>query len=101
VGSETDGKIPISASQDSPGPMARTVADAAWLLEIMMNTTGFITAARNSGTIRIGVVRSWMTKDEKTNALFKTSLSVLDKAGITLVDIDLNEPDDTVGEDEV
>jgi amidase len=95
------GMIPISASQDSPGPMAQTVADAAWLLEIMMNKTGFVTAARDSGTIRIGVVRSWMTKDDKTNALFETSISVLDKAGIKLVDIDLNEPDETVGEDEV
>jgi amidase len=96
-----DGMIPISASQDSPGPMAQTVADAAWLLEIMMNTTGLSSAARDPGTLRIGVVRSWMTKDEKTNALFETSLSVLDKAGITLVDIELKEPDDTVGDDEV
>ena len=96
-----DGMIPISASQDSPGPMARTVADVAWLLEIMMNTTGLITATRDPGTIRMGVVSSWMTKDQKTNALFEASLSVLDKAGIKLVDIDLNEPDDTVGDDEV
>lgn len=96
-----DGMIPIAASQDSPGPMAKTVADAAWLLEIMMNTTGLITATRDSSSIRIGVVHNWITKDEKTNALFETSLSVLDKAGITLVDVVLEEPDETVGEDEL
>jgi amidase len=95
-----DGMVPISASQDSPGPMAQTVADAAWLLEIMMNKTGFVAAARDLSTIRVGVVRNWMTKHEKTNALFETSISALAKAGIKLVDIDLIAPDDTVGEDE-
>ena len=31
----TDGVVPISASQDSPGPMARTVRDAAALLTVL------------------------------------------------------------------
>ncbi len=30
-----DGVIPISHTQDTPGPMARTVADAAALLDVL------------------------------------------------------------------
>ena len=33
----TQGIVPISSSQDSPGPLARTVKDAALLLEIIKN----------------------------------------------------------------
>jgi amidase len=95
-----DGMIPISASQDSPGPMTQNVADAALLLEIMMKKVGFVAATKELGPIRVGVVRSWMTKHEKTNALFETSLSAIEKQGIELVDIDLLEPDDSIGEDE-
>jgi amidase len=95
-----DGMIPISASQDSPGPMTQSVADAALLLEIMMNKVGFVAATRELGPIRVGIVRSWMTKHEKTNALFETSLSSIEKHGIELVDIDVLEPDDSIGEDE-
>ncbi len=34
----TEGVVPISASQDSPGPMARTVDEVALLLEVLTGT---------------------------------------------------------------
>ena len=56
--------IPISASQDSPGPMAQTVKDAALLLEVMTGQTGFLTALDQLDGLRIGVVKSWITSNE-------------------------------------
>ena len=92
--------IPISASQDSPGPMAQTVADAALLLEVLTGQSGFVAALEKSDGIRIGVVKNWMTSNEATNALFHQAVDALAKAGVTLVDIDIPQPKDQVGEDE-
>ncbi len=40
-----DGMIPISASQDSPGPMAQTVLQASLLLDVLTASTKFVVAA--------------------------------------------------------
>ncbi|CAB5239278.1 unannotated protein [freshwater metagenome] len=95
-----DGVIPISASQDSPGSMARTVEDAALLLEVMMGTNGLVQAAREDRQIRIGVVSSWLTSDEGTDSLFSDALTILNSSGITLVEIDIAQPEDWVAQDE-
>lgn len=92
--------IPISASQDSPGPMAQTVKDAALLLEVMTGQTGFLSALDQLDGIRIGVVKSWLTSNEATNALFYQSVDLLAKSGVTLIDVDLAHPKDQVGDDE-
>ena len=96
----TQGIIPISASQDSPGPMARTVKDAALLLEIMAATTGLVAATNDMRALKIGVVSSWCTGHSATDALFDAAVSKLSKAGITLVDVDLIAPDESVSDDE-
>ncbi len=92
--------IPISASQDSPGPMAQTVKDAALLLEVMTGQTGFLTALDQLDGLRIGVVKSWITSNEATNALFYQSVDLLAKSGVTIIDVDLAHPKDQVGDDE-
>jgi len=92
--------IPISGSQDSPGPMAQTVADAALLLEVMTGQSGFVAALGQSEGIRIGVVKNWATSNEGTNALFQSAVDALAKAGISVVDIDIPTPKDQVGDDE-
>ena len=92
--------IPISASQDSPGPMAQTVADAALLLEVMTGQTGFVSALNNADGLSIGVVKNWLTSNEGTNALFHNAVDALAKAGIAIVDIDIPQPKDQVGDDE-
>ena len=96
----TQGIVPISANQDSPGPMARSVKDAALLLEIMSATTGLVEAAVDTRTLRIGVVRSWLTGHGATDALFDAALTKIAKAGATLVEIKLKAPDDNTGNDE-
>ncbi|MDP1719755.1 MAG: amidase family protein [Candidatus Nanopelagicaceae bacterium] len=95
------GVVPISASQDSPGSMARTVQDSALLLEVMMGTPGLVNATLERRSLKIGVVKSWLTTDEGTDALFDGVLAQLSKSGITLVDVDLPAPDESIGEDEV
>jgi amidase len=92
--------IPISGSQDSPGPMAQTVADTALLLEVMTGQIGFVSALNQSEGIRIGVVKNWLTSNEGTNALFHVAVDALAKAGISITEVDIPTPKDQVGEDE-
>ena len=95
------GVIPISASQDSPGSMARTVQDSALLLEVMMGTSGLVNATLEKGSLKMGVVNSWLTTHEGTDELFYRVLDTLSKSGITLVDVDLPAPEESIGEDEL
>ena len=95
------GVIPISSSQDSPGSMARTVQDSALLLEVMMGRSGLVNATLERRSLKIGVVKSWLTTHEGTDALLDGVLTQLGKSGITLVDVDLPSPDESIGEDEV
>ncbi|MEI7549483.1 MAG: amidase family protein [Actinomycetes bacterium] len=95
-----DGMVPISSSQDSPGPMARTVADTALLLEVMMSARGFVDAAASNFSPTIGFVKSWTTNHDGTNALLMDAVSKLSSAGLTIVEIDAPTPDDSVGLDE-
>jgi amidase len=95
-----DGMIPISSSQDSPGPMGRSVRDVALLLEVMTDTRGYQNVAENNDNVRIGVVREWLTQSDKTNQLFDDSLKLLEKSGISLVEITIPSPAETVSEDE-
>lgn len=95
-----DGIIPISKSQDSPGPMARNVRDAALMLEVLLDKAGFLVATEANDLVSIGVVRSWMTKDEDTNACFESVISSLSKAGMKISIIDLPDPSEDISQDE-
>ncbi|MBI1340217.1 amidase [bacterium] len=98
------GIIPISASQDTAGPMALTVADAALLLAVMAGTDPSdpataeadarredYTAALDSGALagaRIGVARFLAGYHPPTDAVFDAALKEMEAAGAVLVDID-------------
>jgi amidase len=94
------GVVPVSCSQDVPGPLARSVEDAAMLLEVLTGQTGLVDLCNNDEPLRIGVVRSWMTSHEGANKLFEDSVAKLIDAGIQLVEIDLPEMTEQVGDDE-
>lgn len=98
------GIIPISHSQDSAGPMARTVRDAALLLGPLTGVdprdettaasegnahadyTQFLDADGLRGA-RIGVARSLAdTFDPRVMELFEVSLRLMEDAGATIVD---------------
>lgn len=107
--------VPISHSQDTPGPMAQTVADAALLLTAIAGSdpadpataeadarkvdfTAGLAGASLAG-VRIGVLRKAVGGNPDVAALFETALGDLRRAGAELIEIDF-EPDDKMGEDE-
>lgn len=102
--------VPISSTQDTAGPMTRSVADAALMLEIMAGTDDAdvttLEADKNrkkytelidkdiSG-MRIGVLRFGQGSNNKIIETFETALSKLEEQGAVLVDISgYNMPDD-------
>jgi amidase len=98
------GIIPIAHSQDTAGPMCRTVTDAAILLTVMAaaDPSGAITSAaarekkdytqflQKDGLrgMRIGVGRQYFGRNSKVDALIEPHLQVLKDGGATLVDVE-------------
>ncbi|MBI3758230.1 MAG: amidase [Deltaproteobacteria bacterium] len=97
------GIIPIAHSQDTAGPMARTVRDAALLLGVLagVDADDAATAERNGKApidytasldphglrgARIGVVRKCFGFHDATDALMADALDVLKREGALLVD---------------
>ncbi len=97
------GVIPISHSQDTPGPMARTVRDAAILLGALAGVdpqdrataagagkgmTDYTSALDLNGLkgARIGVVRKYFGFLPSVDALMEGALDVLKRQGAVLVD---------------
>ncbi len=97
------GIIPISRSQDTAGPMARTVTDAATILGALTGVdprdpatqasaghshtdyTPFLKADGLKGA-RIGVERSYFGRNARVDALMEEALRVMSSAGATIVD---------------
>ena len=91
--------VPISHSQDTPGPMARSVRDVAVMLSAMVGadpadaaTAGAVTRDYAAGLstsalsgMRVGVIRPEMTAD--LAAAYDRALGVLRAAGATLVEV--------------
>lgn len=89
--------IPISAAQDTAGPMTKTVTGAAMMLNAMATDSAKTDYAnsldRNSlNNVRIGVMRFAEASSEDTKQLFDQALRDLEAAGAILVDIDSFEP---------
>jgi amidase len=103
------GIIPISKTQDTAGPMARTVKDAAILLGVLAGVdpedavteesrgkaksdyTSFLDPNGLKGK-KIGVEKSFLTNGhEGVIALFQEALSLLKAQGATIVEIELQK----------
>jgi amidase len=87
------GIVPISHSQDTPGPMARSVHDAATLLDVLAGTDGLHAALCTEETatsgltgLRIGVARSYFSGHPKTDQVVEAALGLLSAAGADIVD---------------
>ena len=99
--------VPISHSQDTPGPMAHSVMDAAVMLNVMAGSDPLDAATAEADAhktdyaaglagyslkgVRIGVLRDEQGNDPKTQAVFDGALKVLGDAGAVLVDIRSSE----------
>ena len=101
--------IPISGTQDTAGPMARTVADAALLLTAIAGsdpadpatsqadaritdfTRGLDTASLEG--VRIGVLRRQVGPNPNVTKLFEQALADLKRAGAVLVDVEHSWPE--------
>lgn len=95
-----DGIIPISISQDTAGPMARTVADAAALLQAMSAPDPGDPAARGEAGVdllsglredalagkRVGVLRQAMGGHPDVDAAMEQAIAALRAAGAEVVD---------------
>ena len=107
--------VPISHSQDNPGPMTRSVADAALVLSVIagsdpkdpatvqadqrrLDYTAGLAAASLKG-VRIGVLRKQTGKHPGVGRLFSAALADLAAAGAVLVPVDYDFPD-ALGNDE-
>src|SRR5690606_8506692 len=101
-----DGIIPISVTQDTAGPMARSVADAVALLAAMSGTddadpatqaaTGHVVAdytphlkADGLKGARIGVVRALMGYQPDVDAAMERALEAMRAAGATVVEAEI------------
>lgn len=97
------GIIPIAHSQDTAGPMTRSVADAAYLLTALAGSdaddpatkqaaeraTDYTQALRKDGLRgkRIGVARNFFDRGDAVDALVERELAVLRAQGAILVDV--------------
>ncbi|QHL85941.1 amidase [Nibribacter ruber] len=111
------GIIPISASQDTAGPIARTVADAAILLGAMTGTdandaitqestgktltdyTKFLDANSLQGK-RIGVEKSFLKGHEGIDTLYQKAIEALKSKGATVVEVEVVGKINELGGDE-
>ena len=106
--------VPISHSQDTAGPMTRTVEDAAIVLSVIAGTDPLdaataeadarkvdYRAALDAGSLRgarIGVMRFLLPSySAETQAEFARALAVLEAAGAVLVEIEQGPDMATIG----
>jgi amidase len=85
------GIVPIAHSQDTAGPMARSVADAALLLSVLVERAPAVSALqtdRDTTGLRVGVIRNFhgSGRDAAVEASFTAALDLLRQAGAVLVD---------------
>ncbi len=81
------GIVPVAHTQDTAGPMARTVADAAILLAAMIGD-GSVPAPDPASLrgARVGVARNLGEFEPRVEALFEQALDALRAAGAELID---------------
>lgn len=93
------GIIPIAASQDTAGPMCRTVSDAAVMLGVMQGHGADYTKALRRGALagkRVGVDRRYFTFDYGGEPdivpVVERALETMYRLGATIVDTDTGDP---------
>lgn len=109
--------IPISKTQDTAGPMARTVTDAAILLgalagedpadiytaasrgKVAADYTKFLNADGLKGK-RIGIEKDGMKISPAMDPIFREAIALLKSKGATVVEVELNKQLKPIGHDD-
>lgn len=105
--------VPISSTQDTAGPMARSVQDAALLLTAIAGTDPLDPATAEADTrkvdfaqglgkaslkgVRIGVMRQQVGPRADVAALFDAALADMERAGAVLVEVEYTPPGELWG----
>ena len=90
--------VPISASQDTPGPMARTVTDVARLFSVL---SGQPLQHHQDKEIRFVAASNWRTGHVATDEAFEMLLLYMRSAGELIIDREVASPGDQEGADEL
>ncbi|MEM8615681.1 MAG: amidase [Pseudomonadota bacterium] len=90
--------IPISPSQDTAGPMTKTVMGAAMMMDAMATGEGkaAYASALDTGSLegkRVGVLRFAVGSNDRIKSRFNAVLAVLEAQGAELVEIAEFSPD--------
>ncbi|AOJ05596.1 amidase [Burkholderia mayonis] len=104
-----DGIVPLSHTQDTAGPIARTVRDAALLLGALAGRDANDSATANApapagyvGALdanalrgaRIGVARAYFTGHDEVDAQIERAIAEMKRLGAVVIDpVDLPKPD--------
>ena len=89
--------IPISESQDSPGPMGRTVADVALLYGVLSATS----SSDENSNPSIAAATNWRTGNPETDQLYDDVVVALRESGFEVTSRELALPDEQVFQDEL
>jgi amidase len=97
-----EGVVPISASQDSAGPMGRTVRDVAALYEILTGSDDVLgRVGRGFDDARFAVATNMKTGHAATDVLFADVVARARAAGVSFSEVTVTEVNETVNADEL
>ncbi|KAK9838245.1 hypothetical protein WJX84_005685 [Apatococcus fuscideae] len=85
-----DGIVPLVASRDTPGMMARTVEDIILMNSVLSTCNTSIPAVNLTG-LRVGYATNWWAQvADESNSTYEDALAALQDAGVQLVDVDFS-----------
>ncbi|HVA71370.1 MAG TPA: amidase family protein [Acidimicrobiales bacterium] len=88
--------VPISSSQDSPGPMGRNVNDVALIYSVLARSS----APDVGEAPRVVTASNWRTGHPQTDEFFDDVVSSIRLDGLVVTDRDLALPGESEGRDE-
>jgi len=86
-----DGVVPLSATLDHVGPLARTVADAAAMFHVLARSAPRSPVVRNPTTLRLGRLRGYFDArlEPAVKTAYEAALAAISKAGVAIFDVDV------------
>ena len=103
VGSvSTVGVVPVSGSQDVPGPLARNIEVATEVLAVLSGDPDLIARSRriDVGGLRVGVARAWLTEHAATDRVFEEAIAIIERDVHSVLDSAVPDTASNVHEDE-